>query len=144
MSTREPGYLEGETCGRKACVGVIECHPVQGCYCHISAPCSACTAPRNYCPVCGWEEADEEVEPASIVEAMINHPRLYEAPAPRPLDPTKIDYRIKSHSNSSQICEGVYPDGTTRAQVLARVEGTFGGRFEHFGGGKFKYIAYTD
>lgn len=62
----------------------------------------------------------------------------------RPLDPTKIDYRIRSHSSSSQICEGVYPEGTTKAEVEARVRGTFGGRFESFGNGRFKYIAYTD
>jgi len=32
-------------------------------------------------------------------------------------------------------------DGATVESV---VKGTFGGRFEQFGGGKFKYIAYTD
>ena len=61
-----------------------------------------------------------------------------------PLDPTKIDYRIKTHTNSSQICEGVYPEGTTREDVEKLVKGTFGGRFVYFEGGKFKYIAYTD
>jgi hypothetical protein len=63
---------------------------------------------------------------------------------PRPLDPRIIDYHIKSHSNSSQLCEGVYPEGATQKEVLAKVEGTFGGRFEQFGGGRFRYIAYTD
>ncbi len=63
---------------------------------------------------------------------------------PRPLDPRKIDYRIHAHSGSSQRCEGVYPDGTTREEVERCVRGTFGGRFERFGGGTFSYIAYTD
>lgn len=63
---------------------------------------------------------------------------------PRPLDPRKIDYRIHAHSGASQICEGVYPEGTQMADVEALVRGTFGGRFEHFRDGKFKYIAYTD
>jgi hypothetical protein len=62
----------------------------------------------------------------------------------RELDPSKIDYHVYSHTNSSQRCEGVYPDGTTKAQILERVKGTFGGRFTHFGNGKFEYIAYTD
>ena len=63
---------------------------------------------------------------------------------PKPLDNTKIDYRIKAHTASSQICEGVYPEGTSIAEVENVVKGTFGGRFEYFRDGKFKYIAYTD
>lgn len=42
------------------------------------------------------------------------------------------------------IKEGVYPEHLTRQEVEKEVKGTFGGRFEHFGNGKFKYIAYTD
>ena len=63
---------------------------------------------------------------------------------PRILDKSKIDYRVFSHTNSSQICEGVYPEGITRSEVEAKVKGTFGGRFEHFGDGWFQYVAYTD
>jgi hypothetical protein len=63
---------------------------------------------------------------------------------PRPLDPTKIDYRIHMHTNSSQRVEGVYPEGTTPDQVRALVDGTFGGRFNRFGDGRFEFIAYTD
>lgn len=40
--------------------------------------------------------------------------------------------------------EGVYPEGATQTDVLAKVAGTFGGRFEYFRDGKFKYTAYTD
>lgn len=65
-------------------------------------------------------------------------------PNPRPLDPTKIDYRIFTHSGCSQLCRGVYPEGTTKQQVEDRVKGTFGGRFNYFGEGKFEYVAYTD
>jgi hypothetical protein len=67
---------------------------------------------------------------------------------PRPLDHSKIDWHSKSHSNSSMIKEGCYPPtddpNADRAAVLAKVEGTFGGRFEQFGNGRFKYVAYTD
>ena len=42
------------------------------------------------------------------------------------------------------IKEGVYPEGMTKEQVREKVKGSFGGRFESFGNGKFKYIAYTD
>jgi hypothetical protein len=42
------------------------------------------------------------------------------------------------------LIDGVYPLGTTREEVVALVKGTFGGRFETFGNGKFRYVAYTD
>jgi len=63
---------------------------------------------------------------------------------PRPLDNTKIDFRSRSHSSCSMIKEGVYPEGTTKEEVMARVKGTFGGSFEYFRDGKFKFIAYTE
>jgi hypothetical protein len=69
---------------------------------------------------------------------------VYKSWKPRPLDNSKIDYRILVHSNSSQKCVGVYPEGTTQEEVRKRVDGTFGGRFEQFGGGTFTFIAYTD
>ena len=64
--------------------------------------------------------------------------------APRPLDNSKIDYRVKMHTHFSMIKEGVYPEGTSREEVESVVRGTFGGRFELFENGKFRYIAYTD
>ncbi|MGF6633565.1 hypothetical protein OKW30_001385 [Paraburkholderia sp. Clong3] len=63
---------------------------------------------------------------------------------PRELDTTKIDWHSKGHSSATMIKEGVYPPSATREDVENAVRGTFGGRFEHFGGGRFKYIAYTD
>ncbi|KRP44096.1 hypothetical protein [Pseudomonas poae] len=137
------GYCEGDTCRRNGCKGVIQMRKAENCSCHISPPCSACTAPRHFCDACEWDEADDEI----INDFIVNVDKTtgnYRSWEPRPLDPTKIDYRIKSHTNSSQICEGVYPEGTPREEVQKLVIGTFGGRFEHFGKGKFKYIAYTD
>jgi len=54
------GFEEGDTCNRDKCEGVISIHKSENCSCHISPPCSSCTAPRNYCPVCEWEESEEE------------------------------------------------------------------------------------
>jgi len=42
------------------------------------------------------------------------------------------------------IKRGVYPEGTTQAEVRAKVDGTFGGRFNYFRNGKFEFVAYTD
>lgn len=136
------GYGEGETCNRKGCVGVIDSHRSDNCSCHINPPCGSCTSPRNFCPVCDWQEADDplvvmEVTRIYVCDGIVERTK-------RILDPTKIDYRTEGHSNSSQKVIGVYPEGTTSAAVKARVDGTFGGRFESFGGGRFVYIAYTD
>jgi hypothetical protein len=143
LKDEDLGYLEGDTCGRNYCKGVIKEHPVENCSCHIAPPCGSCTSPRGYCPVCGWEEADDVV----INDYVVNVDRetaTYRTWTPRPLDPTKIDWHSKSHSNSSMIKEGIYPEGTTREEVEKLVRGTFGGGFAYFGNGKFKYIAYTD
>ena len=140
--TTDYGMSEGDICARRGCSGVIEMHPVEGCSCHIHPPCIACTASRNHCPVCGYEEAEEAVINDHVVS--VDKTGNYLTWAYRPLDATKIDWLNKSHSNASMIKEGVYPDGTTMKDVEDVVRGTFGGRFEHFGRGEFKYIAYTD
>lgn len=55
-----------------------------------------------------------------------------------------IRKRTYPHSSSSMRLIGVYSEGVTQKQVADYCYGTFGGRFEHFGGGTFEYIAYTD
>lgn len=52
----EKGYVEGELCNRAGCTGIIGINPSENCACHLYAPCSSCTAPRNFCPVCDWSE----------------------------------------------------------------------------------------
>lgn len=141
------GFCEGDTCNRNGCQGVIDMYPSENCSCHLNAPCSACTAPRNFCPECDWEEADEP-ETRTDTTSANNTAATYPSWTPPPLDPTRIDWRDKPHSSCSMIKEGVYPqsgdDAADRAMVRKQVDGTFGGRFESFGGGKFKFIAYTD
>jgi len=140
------GYLEeGDRCREPGCCGILHFPRAENCSCHLSAPCGSCTSVALTCGDCGWRD---ESEPERYIEAV---PPAHGAPGlyvlehkPRPLDSTKIDYRTKSHSNSSQICEGVYPEGCTQAEVRKVVDGTFGGRFESFGNGRFKFIAYTD
>lgn len=143
----EYGYCEGDTCGRNRCKGTIEMRKAENCSCHLSAPCSACTAPRCYCDTCEWDEADDEI----INDYVVNVNKAtgnYRSWEPRPLDPTKIDWRSHGHTHFSMIKEGVYPqsddDAADRENVRKAVDGTFGGRFERFGDGFFKFIAYTD
>ena len=137
------GYCEGETCRRKGCKGIVQEHPVENCSCHSMPPCGSCTLPRGFCQACGWEESEDQVI-NDLVVSVDQSTGVYRSWEPRPLDTSKVDWHSKSHTNSSMIKEGVYPEGLSSAEVEAKVRGTFGGRFEHFGKGKFKYIAYTD
>lgn len=137
------GTTEGEVCGRDGCAGVIEPEPVETCSCHLSPPCWAHENQRLRCPACDWL-SDRVTHVNDHVVRIDSKNGVYHDLGMRQLDATKIDWHSKSHTHFSMIKEGVYPLGTTIEQVLALVKGTFGGRFEHFGDGKFKYIAYTD
>lgn len=130
---------EGDRCLQHGCDGRLRYPRVTDCSCHISAPCSACTSSKLECDVCGWidDSPDETYVQLAPGLAMLEM-------RPRPLDPTKIDFRRQMHSNSSMKIVGVYPEGTTAAEVQAVVNGTFGGRFEKFANGHFVFIAYTD
>jgi hypothetical protein len=134
------GYQEeGDTCPEIGCSGKLYYPKSDNCSCHISPPCHSCTSVVLTCKECGWEEDAPEYVYMPVA------PGLYmREDKPRPLDNTKIDYRIQMHSGCSQKCVGVYPEGTTATEVKAKVNGTFGGRFESFGNGKFVFIAYTD
>ena len=136
------GYVEGDTCGRDGCAGVIGIHRSENCSCHISPPCWSCTSPRGFCPACGWEEKDDPLVVMEITTIYL--PIGGVERTKRILDPTKIDWRVEPHSSSSQLCIGVYPEGTTREEIKAKVKGTFGGRFNHCKDGRFEYVAYTD
>lgn len=143
MSVLPLNYYEGETCGRNDCIGIIASRPTKNCSCHLGAPCSSCTAPANYCKTCGWEESDEEVINDYVVQ-VDRSTGDYKSWSLRELDSCKIDWHSHHHTNSSMIKRGVYPPGTSQKDVLAEVNGTFGGRFNYFGNGKFEFVAYTD
>lgn len=149
----ELGFCEGDVCARSGCEGIIETAPSENCSCHLSAPCSACTAPRLFCPECDWQEADEpkpEIKPITQAEKDVwtkwykEQERLQNLP----LDNTKVSWRNQTHTHASMIKEGVYPqsgdDAADREMVRKEVNGTFGGIFAQFGDGRFKFIAYTD
>ena len=140
------GTEEGQTCFRDGCEGHIELSESEDCACHISPPCSACVSRVYQCDECGWTEEDEPATPfvpSALQRAVVNHwtPRTL-----ADLDKTKIDWISGGHSNSSMTKEGVFPIGTSAADVRKEVDGTFGGRFDRFNAdaGTFKFIAYTD
>ena len=133
-------YEEVDKCPK--CRGALEYPEIENCSCHINPPCAACTSNELTCTECGHEpnadKGDHTYISAGIPGVSI---REYK---PKPLDKSKIDYRIKMHSSCSQLVYGVYPEGTSRDEVRKVVTGPFGGRFQMFGGGKFRFVAYTD
>lgn len=133
------GYLEeGDTC--TSCkAGKMMFPKAENCSCHISPPCYSCTSVKLTCEACGWEDDAPEEKYITVAPDLVM--LQYK---PKPLDTTKIDYRIKMHSACSMIVEGVYPPGTTPEEVRKLVNGTFGGVFQQFGNGTFKFIKYTD
>ena len=139
------GYEEGETCGRNGCTGIIRLFEVENCSCHINPPCGECTTPREYCPECDYQAKNDRVVNDFVVNEIpgVAEWKFWE---PRKLDNTKIDYRTIPHTHFSMILEGVYPESMSPEDARKEIEkkGTFGGRFEQFGGGKFRFIAYTD
>lgn len=130
---------EGDKCPE--CEGIMYFPKVEGCSCHISPPCHACVSNKLTCNSCGYEV---EEEPFNDHIMQVRKEGIYTGWKLRELDKTKIDWHSFSHTNSSMIKEGVYPEGTDMSEVRKLVDGTFGGRFEYFGNGKFKFIAYTD
>jgi hypothetical protein len=136
------GFSEGEVCGRSACKGIVSFRDVENCSCHLNAPCAACCSPRGECSECGWDERTDQT--INDFRVSVAKSGMFTSWVPRALDSSKIDWHSRGYTNSSMIKEGVYPPGTTKEEVLSFVKGTFGGCFEYFGNGKFKYIAYTD
>lgn len=136
-------FEEGDRCPECG-AGRFHYPPVEHCTCHISPPCSACTDNQLECDKCGYQPEEPEYKDLPVTSPAAGAFIIQREYRPRPLDNSKVDYRIKMHTSFSQICEGVYPIGTTREEVEKKVRGSFGGRFEYFNNGKFKYIAYTD
>lgn len=139
------GFEQDDTCNRNGCKGLIEERERAGCSCHINPPCASCTEPRAYCDECEWDEQDDHKQVINGYKVSIDSKtNNFNSWKPRELDNTRIDYRIVGHTHMTQKCIGVYPEGTLKSDIVEKVKGSFGGRFQQFGGGKFTYIAYTD
>lgn len=133
--------MSDNICPTENCGTEMGSKKVENCSCHIGPPCSACVDAPLECTKCGHVQ---KIELINDYRSVIKPDGTFLSWRPRELDKTKIDWHSKSHTNSSMIKEGIYPDGTSLKQVEDEVRGTFGGRFEYFAKGKFKYIAYTD
>lgn len=160
MKTTIVGIEKGDLCNRDGCKGIIDEHEKEGgCSCHISPPCGYCTEPCAYCETCGWDDKEEFADHENERLRLYNKNKDYYESENRKfqeqrdlfykkfrgeLEITEFDYRKESHSNSSMRVLGVHPEGFNLNSVMDKINGTFGGRFEHRGKTNFIYIAYTD
>jgi hypothetical protein len=160
----EEGYLEGETCNREGCTGIIQEIEKEGsCSCHINPPCGYCTEQNAYCEECGWDAKEEQREYDRVQsEAYKKNEAYYEQQRKErdekdrlfwkkfrgeiPAD--KLEIHSQSHTHFSMRIMGVFPKGSETCQsILPKVIGTFGGRWvsrideQSY---SFEYIAYTD
>lgn len=150
------GYEAGETCNRDGCIGVIDQYESDGsCSCHTNPPCSHCTTAREYCPNCGWDARDEQLDFEKMARTSETGffdyskweeaRRLFEQKFRGEIESEKLEIRRESHTHFSMKVRGVFPKGTETAESLhPKVAGTFGGRFTHINDFRFEYIAYTD
>lgn len=163
----EEGYSLGDKCNRNGCEGIIMEHDLEGgCSCHINPPCSYCETPKEFCPTCNWDAAEEKREEdnkyfSNNYKGFGNkqmHDFYYEQQAKQQefdknftlmykgeVEADKLIITQKSHTHFSMIKRGVFPKNSyTREQLLNEIRGTFGGRFISLTDYSFEYIAYTD
>lgn len=162
----EEGYVAGEICNRNGCQGVIKEKDTDSCCsCHQNAPCSHCTTSREYCPDCGWDGREEQIDIDKANEPTQDQKDKWAAEREewkRKSDEfdkklwgkekaTEFDYRVRSHTHFSQKVEGVYPDSMTDKDVIEWVKKNHynqyfgGGRWEKYpSNGIFIWIQYTD
>ena len=97
----EFGYIEGETCNRFRCDGVIEERPLEGCTCHLGhPPCGTCTTPRGYCVKCDWDAKEED---AMLQPRYPATRKLFDGD-PGALCPCRIIIQNKGLSSSGFAC----------------------------------------
>lgn len=156
------GVCEDDRCNREVsphmhCKGVMERSSERECSCHINPPCGNCVDATYACTLCGFETEEPEpfvykppTEPEKArwaEERKLQDARDLEWREFLCLPPGEIKelrYRVFTHSNSSQKCVGRFPIGMTSAEIRAKCNGTFGGRFEHCVDTHFTFIAHTD
>jgi hypothetical protein len=145
----EHGYNKGEICNREGCRGIIDEHDKDGCSCHSAPPCSSCTRTYEYCPECDWDH-QEEIEAEYAKRTIISDGITYILPKRKTiddLDKSKIDWFHSGGWHSGTEITGVYPEGTTREDILRALriaENPNMPRFKRFSDGIFTLTYFTD
>jgi hypothetical protein len=141
----EDDITEGSTCPIEGCNGIMGFNPVEGCYCHISPPCSCCVDNPLVCMECGEELPKPPAQPI--------HPRpecaqVWQRKKPnRDLGDGKrvFDYDYRSDSGSTMEYSGCYEGPVTATDIIKMFgDGTFGHRGPYMSNGRFTYTKITD
>lgn len=129
---------EGGVCPEPQCDGHLILPPVEGCSCHVSAPCSACTSNPLTCDSCGWEAPEPEPEqtwPDTTVQKSQPNP-WWEEYQRRRKEGHRFahggrifEYDYDSSSGSTMVYRGRYEGPVTTADIIEYLgDGTFGHR----------------
>lgn len=141
---------EGDKCPETGCDGVIHLPPVEGCYCHINPPCSACTSNSLTCNRCGWEVP--QYREGYTAE------KAFDWSDPLPLRGWFKGYEYTigegkrlfevfydGRSGSTMEFRGRIEGEVTASEILKTLgDGTFGHRGPRIQGDRFTYTKITD
>ena len=131
--------IDCEECGEKDLEQVRQ----DGCRCHISPPCSACTDAPFVCRKCGEHSDYEQPEPPKqTFKPYVTPPRK----TLDDLDRTKIDWMHTGKGGRTfHDVHGYSPDGTSRDDILKhlRIESRpCMPRFKTFSPGGYFHLSY--
>lgn len=144
------GLLEGETCNRNDCLGVMErIDTDSSCSCHIAPPCSHCVDACYICSECGFET--EPPEPVSYSKTKNGGiPDEYQR---KKTDRERFDeipngvfkYVTIPGTYYFMTYWGKFPEGWGRRDILEKFNTCFGYKWIKFPeDGEFKLKVYTD
>lgn len=138
------GPQEGSECP-ECNAGEMEFPSVEGCYCHLSAPCNHCTENKLTCNACGWEFIPPP--PQTSWRACGPISEQYTKNPVRELGNGKriYDFDYDSSSGSTMVYRGKYAGPVTAQDIIETFgDGTFGHRGPSMHGGSFTYTKITD
>jgi hypothetical protein len=137
----DEGIFKGDICNRKGCMGIIDETEKKGCSCHINPPCSSCTEPRAFCPVCGWDGKEEQDKINNKVSNTIATPFKTQGPKPSIVKNEQCTLEIWFNpknvpQHTHRHYEVVLASGNWPTESLLNIcdNGTFNGGKHHFGG----------
>ncbi len=141
----EAGLVDGDKCNRDGCTGdMVAVDDDSSCSCHICPPCNHCVDMKYYCNECGFETEEPEPLKSNSSGYVFNYGQ--EPKTIADLDNSKIDYLVIPGSYYNMIYDGVFPKGTTMADILKLFNTCFGCRWLLFDSDlqRFKLKVYTD
>lgn len=147
------GDEEGDRCSF-VCDGTLYIPDVEGCLCHLNAPCTSCVTNYPRCRECGRVAEPEDRAPSALPTnagrwrslGVFGSEWVPSRPSRDLGDGKRIfDFDYDSSSGSTMEWKGSYEGPVTAADIIAAFgDGTFGHRGPMLHNGRFTYTQITD